>query len=133
MAFGNSNDAPLLSVPPLSPHLCYYGGPEGIGEMPDKRFDRRLDLDRMREGHEGSLERLRLAMEAAREEFERAVARGIDPLKAALKYRERFGDWPEPKFRKKRRPRGFEGGEPVPVLPRPKPKPLMDGAEAPME
>jgi hypothetical protein len=35
----------------------------------------------------------------------------------------------------KRRPRrkGYDGGEPVPVEPRPNPKPLMDGAEAPIE
>ena len=31
---------------------------------------------------------------------------------------------------RRRRPRG---GEPVPAVPRPKPKPLVDGAEAPIE
>lgn len=101
--------------------------------MSRKRFDPSHEFDRMRDGHEEALEQLRLEIEAAREEFERVVARGADPLKAALRYRDRFGDWPELKFRRKRRPRGFEGGEPVPVTPRPKPKPLMDGAEAPLD
>ena len=102
--------------------------------MPGDSSDGRREFERMQARQEAALERLRLEMEVAREEFGRAVERGLDPGLAAVKYRDRFGDWPEPKFPRKRRPpHGLDGGEPAPVKPRPNPKPLMDGAEAPIE
>jgi hypothetical protein len=72
-------------------------------------------------------------MNAALEEFDRAIERGRGPLDAARKDRDIVGTWPKRVRWSQRRRRGFEGGEPVPVEPRPKPKPLMDGAEAPIE
>ena len=117
--------------------------------MADDRSERRREFDRMTAKHRAEIERqraelqrerkaldermakLRAEMEAAREEFARAV--GVEALNAARKYRDRFGEWPTFNGRKPRSRRGFEGGEPVPVKPRPKPTPLVDGAEAPIE
>lgn len=116
--------------------------------MADERSHRRREFDRMTERHRAEIERkradlqrerkaldermakLRAEMEVAREEF--ACAAGVEALNLARKYRDRFGEWPVLKGRKRRR-RGFDGGEPVPVRPRPKPTPLVDGAEAPIE
>jgi chromosome segregation ATPase len=118
--------------------------------MSENPSNRRRDFDRMRARHRAAIERerrelererkdfeermsqLRAEMEAARQEFEELVGQGLDALTAARKYRERFGEWPEIK-RRKRPPRRLEGGEPVPVRPRPKPTPLADGAEAPID
>ena len=91
---------------------------------------RRAELQRERKDLDERMAKVRAEMEAAREEFARAT--GVDALNLARKYRDRFGEWPVLKRRKRRRG-GFDGGEPVPVKPRPKPTPLVDGAEAPIE
>jgi predicted nuclease with TOPRIM domain len=116
--------------------------------MADDRSERRREFDRMTARHRAEIERqraelqrerkaldermarLRAEMEAARDEFARAA--GVEALSLARKYRDRFGEWPVLKGRRRRR-RGFDGGEPAPVKPRPKPTPLVDGAEAPIE
>jgi hypothetical protein len=90
----------------------------------------RARLESDRKAFDERMAKLRAEMKAAREEFARAV--GAEALNIARKYRERFGEWPTLKGRKRPR-RGLEGGEPVPVKPRPKPTPLVDGAEAPIE
>ena len=90
----------------------------------------RNEMDRVRKQIDEQVDRLRAEMQAVRDKFERTE--GIESLNLAREYRERFGAWPHSK-RHKRRPRDFDGGEPAPVKPRPKPTPLMDGAEAPIE
>lgn len=134
-----------------SPHICAIvpeaEKAENIVGMPS---DRKSEFERMRARHQMEIDRqlkevearkeldermaaLRAGMEAAREEFEQAVGKGVEALTAARKYRDKFGVWPELKGRKRRPRGGFDGGEPVPVMPRPKPTPLVDGAEAPIE
>ena len=93
----------------------------------------RSELQRMRRELDQRMATLRAEMQAAREEFARAVEQGVPAIKAAQKYRDKFGAWPDLMPGKKRRRRGFDGGEPAPVQPRPKPTPLVDGAEAPLE
>ena len=93
----------------------------------------RIEIDLARQVLDERLMRLRADMIAAREEFERATELGVEPFEAARKFRDSWGGWPEFMRRKRRPRRGFEGGDPVPVEPRPKPKPLIDGAEAPIE
>jgi hypothetical protein len=93
----------------------------------------RREFDRVRRELDRRLASLRYEMDAAKAEVDRAIHRGLDPLPAALKYRGKWGEGPEILPRKRRPRRGLEGGDPVPVEPRPKPKPLMDGAEAPIE
>ena len=117
-----------------------------------KDRDSRREFERMVLRHKGAIERaersvrqVRLRLDTRLEvlrkerhlvqiEIKSAVDRGIDPLAIARKYRDRRGVWPEMPLRKRRR-RGddLDGGDPVPVEPRPNPKPLMDGAEAPVE
>lgn len=94
----------------------------------------RREFDRVKRELDKKLARLRSEMNAAKADVDRAIRRGVDPLDAARRYSHLAGNWPE-MIRRKRRPprRGLEGGEPVPVEPRPKPKPLIDGAEAPIE
>jgi hypothetical protein len=66
---------------------------------------------------------------AAKAEFEVELSRSI---KAARQ--ERRNKEYQQRRRNRRRRRGLDdGGEPVPVKPRPNPTPLMDGAEAPIE
>ena len=89
------------------------------------------ELKRLRTERDERLARIRAELDAARAEYEKAIEQGLDAMEAARKYRDRFGAWPEPKRRRPRR--GWEGGEPAPVKPRPKPTPLVDGAEAPIE
>lgn len=115
------------------------------GNASGRRFDfdrmlarRQADIDQqledlvdVRKQLDQRMAHLRAEMDVARLEFERAIARGAEPLKAAGKYRDRFGSWPEFK-RRKRPPRGPDI-EPAPVNPRPKPTPLVGGAEAPIE
>ena len=93
----------------------------------------RSELERKRRELDERMARLRAEMQAAREEFARAVEQGVPPMQAARKYRDKFGAWPDPMLRRKPRRRGFDGGEPAPVKPRPKPTPLVDGAEVPIE
>lgn len=77
-----------------------------------------------------AMDRARAEMERARDEFQRQMneARHRDPdgptsLDELLRSGRRSS--------KRRRPP--RGGEPAPVKPRPKPKPLVDGAEAPVD
>lgn len=93
----------------------------------------RREFDRVKRELDKKLARLRSEMDAAKAEVDRAIRRGVDPLDAARRYSRLAGNWPEIIRRRRRPPRGFEGGEPVPVEPAPKPKPLIDGAEAPVE
>lgn len=95
--------------------------------------EQRSELAHRRRELEAGMERLRSEMATAREAFERAIENGGDAFRAARKYCERFGAWPPRKPRNGRRGRGMDGGDPAPVKPRPKPTPLMDGAEAPIE
>jgi hypothetical protein len=92
---------------------------------------RRREIEQARMQFEPRMASLRAEMDAAREEFERAIGHGIEALQAARRYHGRFGAWPLRKGRKK--PPRFDAGEAAPVEPRPKPKPLVDGAEAPIE
>ena len=119
--------------------------------MVDDGSDRKRDFDRMHARHRAEIERqraelerarkeldermarLRAEMEPARQEFERMAGQGVEALNAARKFRERFGEWPQLKGRKRRPRRRPPGSEPAPVKPRPKPTPLVDGAEAPIE
>jgi hypothetical protein len=93
----------------------------------------RDEIDRVRHELDDRLERMRAEMNAVRDEIERAVRRGVDPFPAARTYRDRWGLWPEVSRRKRRPWRGFEGGDPLPVEPCPKPQPLIGGAEAPID
>ena len=109
---------------------------ERMRERHRAEIDRALaEVREKREAVETRMAKLRAEMAAAREKFERALKRGEGAFEAAREYREKFGGWPEMTRRnKRRRPRrGMEGGEPVPVEPKPKPNPLIDGAEAPIE
>jgi hypothetical protein len=92
----------------------------------------RMEVERVRRELDAMMARLRAEMQAALEEFDRALERAADPLPAARTYRDRCGAWPLRKPNRRPR-RGSEGGEPIPVKPRPKPTPLVDGAEAPIE
>lgn len=109
------------------------------------------DFDRMFERQQAEIERalaelrskraemearmaaLRAEMAAAELEMERAISAGGDQLSAVRRFRDRFGSWPGIHWPKRGRRRGREGGEPLPVEPKPNPKPLVDGAEAPLE
>jgi hypothetical protein len=89
----------------------------------------REEMHRAREEMRNAMDQARAAMEEARAEF----ARQIEEARAHFNLRD--GGWPDwMPSRKRRRPRGKPpGGEPAPVKPRPNPKPLVDGAEAPIE
>jgi hypothetical protein len=107
----------------------------------------REEFERMSERHRAEVEREHLEMERARADLHDRCARAIVELTTARaafhgrmeSFRRRVRAAPDEmggfRVNKRRwRPRrGLEGGEPVPVEPRPKPKPLMDGAEAPIE
>jgi len=91
-------------------------------------------MEGARDEFERQMALLRSQMDAALEEFERAVRLGGGEIDAARDFRGRFGRWPGPVRRRRRRPGDdLHGGEPAPVEPRPKPKPLVDGAEAPID
>ena len=70
-------------------------------------------------------------LEAARREFDAMIREVHGDIEAPRDWTQ-LGEWvsrPKPR-RPRRKP---PGGEPLPVKPRPKPTPLMDGAEAPIE
>jgi hypothetical protein len=93
----------------------------------------RAEMERTNQRLQLAMLKLRAEMDAALEEFERAVG-GPASLELASWYRDRFGDWPNPKQRSRSRRRGLDdGGELSPVEPRPNPPPLIDGAEAPLD
>ena len=105
-----------------------------------KEFDRareehRLDMERARQAMSDAVAQARAEMDAARVEFMKAIEEARRHIEAARErmqgemYRRASGQ--EPRRRKPRRRR--PGGEPAPVMPRPNPSPLQDGAEAPIE
>jgi septal ring factor EnvC (AmiA/AmiB activator) len=77
-------------------------------------------------------EALDARLEGARERREDARARQAEVRNALYaEMMARRAGQPKPPRPRKRRP--DEGGEPMPAIPRPKPKPLSGGAEAPIE
>ena len=107
----------------------------------------REEFERMSERHRAEIECERLDLKRAREDLHDRCAKAIVELATARAAfhgrmesfrrrvkaaRDEIGGFRVNKRRWSPR-RGLEGGEPVPVEPRPKPKPLMDGAEAPIE
>ncbi|HEX5257673.1 MAG TPA: hypothetical protein VFW35_02700 [Sphingomicrobium sp.] len=95
----------------------------------------REEMERIREQMHGAMEQMKVEMERVGGELQRAM-------------KEFHGDAPSPpdwfgdrvkadrasrSSGRKRPRRKPPGGEPAPVKPRPKPKPLVDGAEAPIE
>jgi exonuclease VII small subunit len=105
-------------------------------EEAGKEFRRAMEQHarHMREEMDRAREEMRKAMnqcraDLARAEFERQME------EARAHFNPRDGGWPDwMPSRKQRRPRRKPpGGEPAPVKPRPNPKPLVDGAEAPIE
>jgi hypothetical protein len=115
--------------------------------LPKDRSNRWRAFERMRTGHDlqrdeierawkkvdEQMARIRVEMDLARIEFERALGPGFEALRMARKYRSRLGAWPVRKGRNTPPDGDSDGGEPLPVEPRPKPKPMMGGAEAPVE
>jgi hypothetical protein len=89
----------------------------------------REEMDRAREEMRNAMDRARAEKEEARAEFERQMEQ------TRAHFNPRDGGWPDwMPSRKRRGPRRRRpGGEPAPVKPRPNPKPLVDGAEAPIE
>lgn len=100
--------------------------------------NQRRGLEYQRQEVEERMARLRAQIEAERQEFEDAIGHGIDALNAARKYRERCGGmatdqsvaWPQINRRKRRPLPGFDGSELALLEPRPRPAPLVDGAQA---
>ena len=86
------------------------------------------ELDRVRREMESTMDRARRLVEDEQAEFIAMMEEARRRMQA---------DWPglstSPRKRPRRRPRKPRGGEPAPVKPRPKPLPLMDGAEAPIK
>jgi hypothetical protein len=99
-------------------------------------FERRfqVDADAKRRLDE-QLARLRSEMAFALADYRRAVRIGRDAaFEAARAYRTKFGGFPDSDKQEGKRPRRKPpGSAAAPVKPRPKPTPLMDGAEAPIE
>jgi hypothetical protein len=105
----------------------------------------RREFDKMRERHRIEIERERIRREnerrAMNERLARAGAEGLEEARQKLERIQRSVEAARAEFErlgnrpKRRRPprRGLEGGEPVPVTPRPKPTPLVGGAEAPID
>ena len=102
-----------------------------------KEFRRAMDQHarRMREEMDRAREEMRTAMDQCRADIEDARAEFERQMEDARAYfNPRDGGWPDWMPSRKRRPRRKPpGGEPAPVKPRPNPKPLVDGAEAPIE
>lgn len=93
-------------------------------EIDKARADHRRAMDEALEQIQAAISFAQAEMRSARIEFRAAMEqarRRLDQIKRD-----------EGKSRR-RRPRRDPGGELEPVEPRPKPKPLMDGAEAPIE
>ena len=117
-------------------HLPHKRKYERIQERFWATFERQFGLDGdAKQKLDAELAELRSQMAFALAEYRRAVRIGrVEAFEAARAYRTKFGAWPDSdKLDRKRPRRRPPGGEPVPVEPRPKPTPLMDGAEAPIE
>jgi hypothetical protein len=110
----------------------WFGSRREFDRMPARHELQSSEFDHARKQFQERMDGVWLTMDAAGSAFERAVGSGVGALLAARLLRDRFGAWPLPRGGKELR-RGLEGGEPVPVMPRPRPTPLMDGAEAPIE
>lgn len=125
--------------------VCYFGDTAKGASMPDNPFEdfgeefrRAMEAHAriMREQMERARKQMHAAMQQAHEDFERARAEFEEMMAQAR--RDMAAGWSardDGKSAPKRRrpPRRPRGGEPAPVKPRPKPKPLVDGAEAPIE
>ena len=109
------------------------------GRLSKEEFDRmlarhRVEIEQAAEALRREFAEFEQRFAQVRAEMEQALS-GFDrnDFGAVRRFRERFGSLPNIKRRRRRRPRGFDGGDPVPVYPRPKPTPLTGGAEAPLE
>ena len=85
----------------------------------------RAELERARERGRAAFARARAEMESDRQQARLAFEQAREEFLAMIDKRRIVG--------RRRPPRRPLGGEPVPVTPRPKPTPLQDGAEAPVE
>ena len=84
----------------------------------------RAELERARERGQAAFERARAEMERDRQLARLAFEQAREEFLAMIDKRRTV----------RRRPPGRPlGGEPAPVAPKPKPRPLQDGAEAPIE
>ena len=98
----------------------------------------RLNQEMKRVQHEiaGAMEGVATELQRVMEEFHRQHDGGPNPLEAELKGPHRLNRALRPggPVSKKKRPRRKPpGSAAAPVKPRPKPKPLKDGAEAPID
>ena len=90
----------------------------------------------MIERHRPEMERIRIETENAHHELEKRLAIAAAAAREESMKKEKRIRWYVDLARGARRKfprRGLEGGEPVPADPPPKPTPLTDGAEAPIE
>lgn len=85
----------------------------------------RAELERARERGRAAFERARVEMERDRQQARLAFEQAREEFLAMIDKRRIVG--------RRRPPRRPLGGEPAPVAPKPKPTPLQDGAEAPIE
>ena len=91
----------------------------------------REEMERAREQMRAAMERLHADMDRARAEFEETMAEARRQMGGPRNWN-RPDDW-MPSRSRRGPPRKPRGGEPAPVEPRPKPTPLVDGAEAPLD
>ena len=94
-----------------------------------RRFEKainqyRAELERARERGRAAFERARAEMERDRQQARLAFEQAREEFLAMIDKR---------RIVRRRPPRRPLGGEPAPVAPKPKPTPLQDGAEAPIE
>jgi len=92
----------------------------------------REEMERAREQMQAAMDRARADMERERSDFE-ALVREVRRQAHGSRDWSRPEDWSPPPKPRRRPPRRPRGGEPAPVMPRPNPMPLTDGAEAPIE
>ncbi|HEU0283936.1 MAG TPA: hypothetical protein VFR52_02200 [Sphingomicrobium sp.] len=85
----------------------------------------RAELERAREQGRAAFERARAEMELDRQQARLAFEQAREEFLAMIDKRRIVA--------RGRPPRRPLGGEPAPVVPKPKPTPLQDGAEAPIE
>ena len=85
----------------------------------------RAELERARERGQAAFERARADMERDRQLARLAFEQAREEFLAMIDRRRIVA--------RRRPPRRPLGGEPAPVVPKPKPTPLQDGAEAPIE
>ena len=93
-------------------------------EIDQARLDHRRAMDEALEQIQAAISFAQAEMRVARVEFRATMERARRRIERIQRS--------ESQSRRKR-PRRDPGGELEPVIPKPKPKPLMDGAEAPIE